>query len=599
MDERNLLTEWSRLLLASIADAGVTDVVISPGSRSSPFIMAAARERRLACHDVIDERAAAFFALGQARITGRPTLILCTSGSACAHYFPAILEAESACLPLLVMTADRPFELQACGAPQTIDQLDLYRGHVRQFFELGEPDGSDSALRAARRKIAQAAFATQYPSPGPVHLNVRASKPLEPVEPELPEEQALVARVHRVLTEPIVRASVPRVVPERDAIRRWVRQCIEVERGVIVCGPALVRDQRLRGAVYELARRLGYPLLAEATSQLRFGPSEPDVIRCERFELLYRSHAFRTAACPELALQLGAPPTSKGWEQLAHGHALRRVIVGAHGWADPHSTASSMLVGDPTAVVEALRDELVAQAPQLVRRGTWRTLYHDANAAVARLVEDAARGDAALSEADVIRATVDSLPADGTLVVGNSMPIRELDVFARCTRAPIRVLSQRGTNGIDGVVAGAVGAATSARQPVTLLIGDVSFLHDLTSLALARRVSTPLVIVVVNNRGGRIFELLPMSKVVGPEDMDHLITPHDTDFAAAAGTFHVPFERVTTRAQLAAALGAASDQRGCTLIEAVVPDHDAHDSMTAMLSKLDGALRPLLAGWSG
>jgi 2-succinyl-5-enolpyruvyl-6-hydroxy-3-cyclohexene-1-carboxylate synthase len=595
MHERNLLTEWSRLLLASIADAGVSDLVISPGSRSSPFIIAAARETRLTCHDVIDERAAAFFALGQARITGRPTVILCTSGSACAHYFPALMEAEYAFLPLVVMTADRPFELQACGAPQTVDQVDLYRGHVRLFFELGEPDGSDQALRAVRRKIAQAVFATRHPTPGPVHVNVRARKPLEPVDAELPDEHALAARVQRVLDEPIVGAPIPRIVPDHDAIRRWVSRCIEVERGVIVCGPAPVKYEHLRGSVYDLARRLGYPVLAEATSQLRFGSSDPEVVRCDLFELLYRSHEFRTAARPELALQLGATPTSKGWELLADGHAMTRVVIGPHGWTDPHNAASSMLVGDPAEIVQALLDELVVQAPRLERKGTWRKLYHDANEAVAPLIAQEASRDDALAEADVIRATVDSLSADATLMIGNSMPIRELDVFARGTRTAIRVVSQRGTNGIDGVVAGAVGAATAARQPMTLLIGDVSLVHDLTSLALARRVQTPLVIVVVNNRGGRIFELLPMSKVVGPEAMAHLITPHDTDFAAAANAFHIRFERATTRTQLRTALGSASAHRGCTLIEAVVPDHDARDAMITTLAKVDGTLRPVIA----
>ncbi|HRI55183.1 MAG TPA: 2-succinyl-5-enolpyruvyl-6-hydroxy-3-cyclohexene-1-carboxylic-acid synthase, partial [Pseudomonadota bacterium] len=238
MSEANLLAEWARLLLGSLAAAGVREVVVSPGARSTPFVCAAHAEPQLRCWDVIDERAAAFFALGQARVTGRPSLLICTSGTAGAHYLPAVIEAGAAHLPLLVLTADRPFELQDCGAPQTIDQIKLLGGHARRFFELGMPDPSDLSLRALRRLAAQAVLTTTWPTPGAVHLNARARKPLEPQSVHTSDEVALRARVDELLQAPLLRAYPPRAVPAPAGVAAAAQLCRSARRGLIICGPA-------------------------------------------------------------------------------------------------------------------------------------------------------------------------------------------------------------------------------------------------------------------------------------------------------------------------------------------------------------------------
>ncbi|HEV8244872.1 MAG TPA: 2-succinyl-5-enolpyruvyl-6-hydroxy-3-cyclohexene-1-carboxylic-acid synthase, partial [Polyangiaceae bacterium] len=262
-----LLTEWSRLLLGTLARAGVEHVVISPGSRSTPFAWAALNEPKLRCHSVWDERVAAFFALGQARVSGRPSLLLCTSGTAAANYYPALVEASLAHLPVLVLTADRPFELQHASAPQAIDQIKLFGDSARAFFELGVPDASASALQGLVRSVAHAVHAAQNVHPGPVHLNARARKPLEPIAADDLSSRGLRESVDALLARGPTETA--RSTLHAD-VSRLAQACVETARGVIFVGPEPVYRPEAVRALARLAEITGFPLLCEATSQSRF-----------------------------------------------------------------------------------------------------------------------------------------------------------------------------------------------------------------------------------------------------------------------------------------------------------------------------------------
>ena len=587
----NLLAEWSALLLDGLAAAGVTDVVVSPGSRSTPLVLAAHAHPRLRLWDAIDERAAAFFALGQARVSGRPSLLLCTSGSAGAHYLPAVIEADAAYLPLLVLTADRPLELQACAAPQTIDQIKLYGDKVRRSFELGVPDESEGALRGLRRIAAQAVLAAQWPTPGPVHLNARARKPLEPQPPVTPDEHALAARAARLRAEPVALAPPPRTVPGADAIRAAAGLVSRHARGLIVCGPAPVAQAALRADVQALAARTGFVICAEAPSQLRFAP-QPDgpAVRCDAFDALLRDTGFRARADVDCVVQIGAPPTSRGLELLFSRMDLPRVVVAAHGWNDPHASAQQLLLGDVAASLQALIDALPPRPPA---QSAWQALWARADAVAAGLIDSQLADERSLSEAAAVRQVVRRLPAGSLLMVGNSLPVRAVDLWCAGGLADVRVLSQRGANGIDGLVAGAAGAAGSAGLPLTLLVGDVSFLHDLNGLWLARQIGTPLVLVVVNNQGGRIFEQLPIAKTADAGVLARFTTPHALSFGPAAQLFGLPYAHATTGAALDAALDAAYAHPGCTLVEVAVPPASAAAAQARFLDALAPALRPI------
>ncbi len=587
----NLLAVWAELLLDALAAAGVTDVVISPGSRSTPFVLAAAAHPGLRLHDAIDERAAGFFALGQARVSGRPSLLLCTSGTAGAHYLPAVIEARHAGVPVLVLTADRPVELHGCGANQTVDQRGFYAGYTRASLDLGVPDASAAALRALRRTAAQAVLATRWPAPGAVHLNAPARKPLEPRAASTPEGHALATLAARLRATPLTIATPPVLAPDPAAIDAIARLCLRARRGIIVAGPAPATQADARAALAALAAATGFAVAAETTSQLRGVGTR----RCEAFDWLLRSPRFRSEHAPDLILQLGAAPTSGGLEQLlAERPGTARVVISAHEWPDPTSDAAHLLVADVASAAAALAGAVTglrgAAAPE---PSAYAQTLAAADALVWRLIDgDLAATAATLEEGAVCRLTVAALPDGGWLAVGNSLPVRHVDGFCPGRSLPpeLRVLSQRGASGIDGLIAGAAGAASVTEHPVTLLLGDVSFLHDVGGLALARHLRTPLVIVVINNAGGRIFEQLPLARAGQAAAIAHFTTPHDLDLSHAAELYGLRFLRAHTREALAAALAYAHGHPGATVVEAVVPPSAAAVTNARLAVTLENAL---------
>lgn len=599
----NLLTEWARTLVDALAGAGIADAVISPGSRSTPFVAALTARRDLRCWDVIDERSAAFFALGQARVTGHPTLLLCTSGTAGANYLPAVVEARRSATPLVVLTADRPFELMECAAPQTIDQTHLFGHHVRGFFELGEPDPSTVALRSLRRKAVQAVWRSLAPEPGPVHLNARARKPLEPVAAVTGAERDLERRARELAAQPAPRWVLPTGAVSPPELEDLATACRGAERGLIVCGPAAVAQAGAREAVGALAAATGFPLLVEAASQLRFAPAlgAAQDLRCGAFDAFLRTRRFLEgpgveARGPELVIQLGPPPTSGAWSRyLARHPEAELAVLAPHGWNDPTSSARWLVFAEVAAGAEALVRALheAGSRRESADRDRWRQAFTAAEsatwAAAAEVVES---GGAELSEGAVARQLVAALPDGALLALGNSLPIRQVDLWAAPADRALKICSQRGANGIDGVVSGAAGAASTLAEgtPAALLIGDVSFLHDLGGLAVARRVPGPLVLVVVHNDGGRIFEQLPLPGAVAPELLDHWTTPHGLSFEPAARLYGVGYRRCVTTAELDVALAKALAQPGCTVIEAVVPPHGALEQTRALVAQLDAAL---------
>ncbi|MBI5513677.1 MAG: 2-succinyl-5-enolpyruvyl-6-hydroxy-3-cyclohexene-1-carboxylic-acid synthase [Deltaproteobacteria bacterium] len=591
--EANLLTAWARLLVSSLADAGVRDVVLSPGSRSTPFVLAALRDPRLRCQDSVDERAAAFYALGQARMTGRPSLLVCTSGSAGAHYLPALVEACHAFLPVLALTADRPLELQHCHAAQTMDQDRLFGHHVRAFFDLGAPDPSPGALAALRRMATQAVHTTLHPTPGPVHLNARARKPLEPVAAGPDAERDLDARVDALLAAAPARVlGGPAVLSRRDFAD--VARTLNTGPGLVVCGPM---DHTLPGSAADtvralsvLAERLGAPVLCETSSGLRSAPWGDGVVVSSAFEPVLRAADFTRRHPPAWVLELGAPPVSSAWERYAAGvEGLLRVVSAPHGWSDPSSRARFLLRAPPSELAAGLVDGLPEGIAPAER---WRRSWRDALDRAEEAVTLELREHPDLSELSAVRAVHRALPAGGTLMLGNSLPIRLADLVVSARGAPRRVLSQRGVNGIDGLVAGAAGAAMVSDAPVALVLGDVSLLHDLTSLRLAARSPVPLAVVVLHNQGGRIFEQLPLASAPGVTDdeLSHVTTPHDLDFSHAARLFGLGFTRCEAQSTLEEALAVALATPGGTLLEVRVPPHDARVRLARIQRRFEANL---------
>ncbi len=541
--------EWATLVVDAMADAGVRDVVVSPGSRSTPLVLAAIRNPRLTTHDVVDERSAAFFALGVSRATGRPAILVCTSGTAGAHWFPAVIEARMSGVPLVAITADRTLEEIACAASQAIDQTRLF-GEYARFVDLGTPDPHPAALRGVRRAAAQAVHDSLHPAPGPVHLNARFRKPLEPTGVADPK---LLDAVRALRAVPATRAFAPVAVPDPEAIREVAEACASAKRGLIAVGP-MPAWSAAREAVESLARATGFPLLCESASQARHGGSS-----LSHFEAW-----LSPRVAPDLLLQVGAPPVSAAWARLwSEGPGLRYAIA-AHGWNDPASRATAVVEADPGLACSALAGALTKSSLDRA----WAQSLARLDARAARLAS--AELDRGFFEGSIARAVLARAPAGSLLALGNSLPIREIDLWCGARSAPLTVLAQRGAAGIDGLIAGTIGAAAAARTPATLFVGDVSFAHDVASLACGDALDVPFAVVVVNNGGGRIFERLPIAKAVDAPELAHWTTPPRLDIEAASRAFDARFARVKSEPALAAALDEAHRREGTTVIEAVV-----------------------------
>lgn len=560
MTESAHQARWAAAIAGALAASGVQDVIISPGSRSTPLVLACAGETGLRPQVVLDERSAAFYALGIVRATGRPVALLCTSGSAGTHYFPAVVEASRARLPLLAVTADRPAELQHRDAPQTIDQRHLYGPHVRLAIDLGTAHPGNGAMPEVAAGIVRAVLAARYPEPGPVHVNVAFRKPFEP--------PAAVggSPVRGMETEAWVPPLPP---PDPRALDRMAGDLARSERPLLVCGPGPLSQSAWRPAVSSLARLAQIPVCAEAASQLRLESSGPGHPRCTGFDALLGAGWFERHR-PDFVLQLGAHPTASRWVSVWDALCGPRHVLSPSGWHDPFGGATAVVHGDPVQALEGLAERLPSSAPPV--RSGWCELLAGADRIVAEEAHGLAGPGAAWSEPAALRAAVEALPGGALLLLANSLPIREIDTFCPGALPGAGVLHQRGAMGIDGLVAGAAGASHGAGKPLLAIVGDVALAHDAGSLALLRETRTPLALLVIDNGGGRLFEALPIGAredLRGPFERYFLTAPATDPLAVATG-FGVDAREYHDPGSLAAGVREALEQPRATMLVARV-----------------------------
>ena len=572
----DLHSAWAQLFAAALTQCGVAQAVISPGSRSTPLALALADH--LPTTLLHDERVAAFFALGQARASGRPSVVLATSGSAPGHWLPAAMEAHEAGLPLVLLSADRPWEAQQAQSSQTVDQQRLFGLHARACFELGLPDAHPAALRALQRIAAQAVLATRYPQAGAVQVNAHFRKPLEPQPTSGTEPWR--ARVQALARAGAPRLQAPLAQPHPDAVALLVERVRAAPRGLVVAGPMPAgHGGALRAALARFVAASGYVLLAEATSQLRFGLAAPgDGAACiGAFDALLREPALRRRLQPDLALEIGAPAVSAQWLAWLEGdEAPPRWVLPGERPADPAGGAQGMLLGPVAALLDAVAAALEAlpgspdRAAAVRYAADWQRAEAAAWLARQQAVERADR--TLLHEHEVAPALRAALPRDAWLAVGNSSPVRDLDHDLPPDAVPLHVLHQRGVAGIDGGVAGAAGARSAGAAPLALLLGDTALLHDAGGLAAAAAVDGPLVIVVVHNDGGRIFERLPLGRDPAMAAVRErlFVAPHGRHFDGLAATWGMDHVFASTPAALQQALARGLSATRPLLIEARV-----------------------------
>ena len=507
----NLNALFARALVEELCAAGAREAVCSPGSRSTPLVLACAEEKRLKLHVVLDERSAAFVALGAAKATGRPALVIATSGTAGASFFPAVLEAEAARVPLVALTADRPLELHGFGAPQTMDQQHLYGTHVRFFADLGAPEPLDARMRHLRAVAALASARALGPPRGPVHLNVPYREPLSGADAASPA----------IRDRPGPRIATPRLAADDAALDEAAREISARPRGVIVCGPRDADDD-LPDAVRALSRSTGYPILAETASQVRF--RVPGTVA--HYDAILKHRPSAEALRPEAVIRFGAGLTSKTLQQWLDASGAYTVLVSDDPAVfDPAHSASLVLAGDAVATSFALAD-------RVVRPSGASLPLAEADQRARAALEDAFAREEQPSDPAVAREVLAALPAGAQLFVSSSMPIRDVDAWAG-RAAAVRVLANRGVNGIDGVVSSALGAALATTRRTAVLLGDLALLHDLGGLVAAARLGADMTLVVVDNDGGGIFSFLPIASHT-PRFEELFGTPHGLDLAHAA-----------------------------------------------------------------
>jgi 2-succinyl-5-enolpyruvyl-6-hydroxy-3-cyclohexene-1-carboxylate synthase len=545
-----------------LARGGLRAVCIAPGSRSTPLTVAFAADERVCVYSHIDERSAGFFALGMALASGEPVALVCTSGTAPANFHPAVIEAYHARVPLLVLTADRPHELRASGANQAIDQVKLYGDHVRWFVDVAPPEAQPPArvLRSLCTLAARALAVAGGPPAGPVHLNFPFRKPLEPIPvpgdvPESPPHDAHPVWEGRADGAPVTRIARGILTPTSAQINALVEAIQNAPRGLIVCGPRCPAGD-FPQTVARMAHATGYPILADALSGVRFGPhvAEGAALILGGYETFLQS-AVPPWAPPQLILRFGAMPTSKVLETYLESlPACRQVALNGDGvWEDATHSVAELLWADPATTCRRVAERL-AEVSTRPADAHWVDTLRRAEQ-VAWDAVDAACGEA-FFEGAILPAVIGTLPPHAVLYVGNSLPVRHLDQFARPQEKPLRIFANRGASGIDGTVSSALGAAAATNAPLVLVTGDLAFYHDLNGLLALRRCGVRATIVLIHNDGGGIFHRLPIA-AFDPPFTDLFVTPHGLDFEPVVRMYGAAFIRVRTPDALRDALQTA------------------------------------------
>ena len=536
------------VLVDELARAGVTDACLSPGSRSAPLAMALYADDRIRLHVRHDERSAGFLAVGLAKVSQRPVAVVTTSGSATANLHPAVVEADTARVPLLVVTADRPPELRGTGANQTIDQIKMFGSAVRWFCEVGAPDGEQVQYwrSATSRACGEARGALGGPA-GPVHLNVAFREPLVPAAGEVPDGAA----GGRGGGEPWTATGDRRPAPTPTELA-WLTERIQAtERGLLVVGDTDADPRPLRA----LARAAGWPLLAEPQSGARGGPHAITV-----YDHLLRDPAFAAASDPDLVVIVGRLGVSKALLARLSPDVPQVLIDRDGAWLDPSRSLRRIVTADPAVTAAAVVEDLLDRP-----ESGWLASWLRAERVVRGALDEVLDAEPVPTEPRTARDLAAVLPAGAALMVASSMPVRDLSMFM-APRDGVRIVANRGASGIDGFVSTAMGVAAAHEGPTFALAGDLSLLHDQNGLLPSPTGRPDIVFVVLNNDGGGIFSFLPQAR--HPRGYEDLFgTPHGVSLERLAGVYGADYQRLGAADDLADVVLGASATGGIHLVE--------------------------------
>lgn len=503
---RNIL--WTSIFVKELENLGVRYACISPGSRNTPLTIAFANSSKIKSFVHVDERVSGFFALGLARSSASTVALVCTSGTAVAELYPSIIEAYKQRIPLLICTADRPSGQNLLGANQSINQNNIYKNHIRLFYDFGLPDTDVKSLINLRKKTQKAFGISSHLSRGPVHLNFPFEKPFEPDSFTDIIDDELINTVENARTK----SSLTIINSIDDALLdEIIDSIISKPRGLIIAGPEHY-NPLFPDLCSELSKITGYPIFADGASQLRFGDSSKKNV-VSNFDAFLRSNKIAGNIKPQLILHFGRAVTSKSLEDfLAKQRDVPRYLINEFGdWFDPSNNSKVVIAYLPYMFCEQLLSALNIRSFKK-KNNDWvnRILKLDANAIKAK--DQVIHKSSFINEPKIIIETLNAIPSGSNLMISNSMPIRDFDYFAEKTNKHITVYNNRGASGIDGILSTALGIAAASNKHTFLLIGDLAFYYDINSLLTAKNYKIPLTVILVNNNGGGIFEILPISR---------------------------------------------------------------------------------------
>lgn len=539
IDFSNTNSVWSSILTETLKRLGLTTAIICPGSRSTPLTIAFAQQKGVEAIPILDERSAAFFALGIAKKSRLPVALVCTSGTAGANFYPAIIEAKESRIPLLILTADRPPELRDCHSGQTIDQVKLYGNYPNWQTELAVPSLEIGMLNYLRQTIIHSWERSHSPTPGPVHLNIPFRDPLPPIpEPAANQLQSQfdIEKFINFLSS----SSSP--ITENIKLGNDLNHLIQSETGIIIVGTT--QPPFPKGycqAIYHLSQTLKWPVLAEGLSPLRnYAELNPYLI--STYDLILRNQQLAPQLTPEIVIQIGELPTSKelrNW--LSNTQPTRWIIDPSYHNFDPlHGKTIHWRIS-----VEQLA-EIITFSPKDISDylTTWCTL----EAKVRQRLDKKMSAIDTFFEGKAAWLISQALPPETPIFIANSMPVRDVEFFWQPNNSGIQPFFNRGANGIDGTLSTALGIA-HRNQSSVMLTGDLALLHDTNGFLLRNKLVGHLTIILINNNGGGIFEMLPIAKFEPPFE-EFFATPQDVDFAKLSATYGVEYNLISSWSQL-------------------------------------------------
>ena len=513
---RNIL--WANLFVEQLAACGVKYVCVSPGSRSTPLTYAFANNKKIKKFVIIDERSSCFFALGLAKGTNTPVAVVTTSGTATAELYPAIIEAYKQRAPLIICTGDRPPELYNCGANQTINQIDIYKNHIRKFYNAGLPSITKKELLNIKKTAADAFDISINKDRGPVHINFPFNKPFEPDSFTDNISSNLLNEVSSRIFD--IKSRTQTI--NAKIFKKVSAKINKTKKGIIICGPGDY-DKSFFVLLKRFSAKLNFPVFAESASSARFKNNKNLITNYNTF---LNSPRFLKECDSELILQFGAAPTPKPFLEFFKNSKSEKILINEFGdLLDPSRTTSIILKSKPEFFITEYLDNNFATSNNTGYLNRIKLLDSQIN-----IVRNKEIGEAKFPfEGRIIREILSLIPANSNLIISNSMPVRDLDYYAEASNKNIKVFSNRGASGIDGINSTALGIAASSKQRTVLITGDLSFYHDLNGLLAAKIYKIPLTIILINNNGGSIFEMLPIAK---QKDIfnKYFKTPHNLKF---------------------------------------------------------------------